>query len=102
VCEFHNVDLRLPFVDSNVIDYALSLPIDLKIESAEDSLRKRVLRRVAENLKLPSSVIYRRKKAIQYATGVDKVLRKLAKEKRLTLKKYIEEIFRKVYPEVEI
>jgi asparagine synthase (glutamine-hydrolysing) len=99
---FHKVELRLPFIDSHVLQYALSLPINLKIESAEDILRKRVLRKVAQNLKLPSSIVNRRKKAIQYATGVDKALRKLAKEEGLTLQKYIEKTFQKVYPEVEV
>jgi len=102
ICAFHNVELRLPFIDSEVIQYALSLPINLKIKSAEDPLRKRVLRRVAQNLKLPSYIVNRRKKAIQYATGVDKALRKLAKEEGLTLQRYVEKIFRKVYPEVEV
>jgi len=102
ICAFHRVELRLPFVDSEVIRYALSLPINLKIESAEDSLRKRVLRQIAQNLKLPSYIVNRRKKAIQYATGVDRALRKLAKEEGLTLQKYIEKVFRKVYPEVKV
>jgi len=101
ICAFHKVELRLPFVDRKVIEYALSLPINLKIESAEDPLRKRVLRKVAQNLRLPSSIVNRRKKAIQYATGVDKALRRLAKEEGLTLKEYIEKIWQKVYPEVE-
>ena len=102
ICAFHKVELRLPFVDSEVIQYALSLPINLNIKSTEDPLRKRVLRKVAQNLKLPSSIVNRRKKAIQYATGVDKALRKLAKEEGLPLQKYIEKVFRKVYPEVEV
>jgi asparagine synthase (glutamine-hydrolysing) len=102
ICAFHKVELRMPFIDSNVIEYALGLPINLKIESAEDSLRKRVLRKVAQNLKLPSSIVNRKKKAIQYATGVDKALRKLAKEEGLTLQKYIEKVFQKVYPEVNV
>jgi asparagine synthase (glutamine-hydrolysing) len=101
VCAFHKVDLRLPFIDSEVIRYALSLPVNLKIDSAEDLLRKRVLRKVAQNLKLPASIVDRRKKAIQYATGVEKALRKLAKEQRLTSQKHIEKIFQKVYPKVE-
>jgi len=102
ICAYHKVELRLPFVDSEIIQYALSLPINLKIESAEDTLRKIVLRKVAQDLKLPPSIVNRRKKAIQYATGVDKALRKLAKEEGLTLKKYIEKIFQKVYPEVRL
>jgi len=101
ICAFHKVELRLPFVDSGVIQYALSLPINLKIESAEDPLRKRVLRKVAENLSLPSSIVNRRKKAIQYATGVDKALRKLAREEGSPLQKYVEKVFQKVYPEVK-
>jgi asparagine synthase (glutamine-hydrolysing) len=102
VCAFHKVELRLPFVDSKVIRYALSLPINLKIESAEDPLRKRVLRKVAQNLELPSFIVNRRKKAVQYTTGVDKALRKLAKEEGLTSQRYIEKVFQKVYPEVEV
>jgi hypothetical protein len=46
--------------------------------------------------------VNRKKKAIQYATGVDKALRKLAKEEGLTLQKYIEKVFQKVYPEVNV
>lgn len=102
ICAFHKVELRLPFIDSDVIQYALSLPINLKIESAEDPLRKRVLRKVAQNLGLPSSIVNRRKKAIQYATGVEKALRKLAKEEKLPLQKYIEKAFREIYPNVEV
>lgn len=102
ICAFHKVELRLPFVDPHVIQYALSLPISLKIESAEDPLRKKVLRKVAQNLKLPTSIVDRRKKAIQYATGVDKALRILAKKEELTLQKYIEKVFQKVYPEAEV
>jgi len=74
----------------------------LKIESAEDPLRKRVLRKVAQNLKLPTSIVDRRKRAIQYSTGIDKALRILAKKEGLTLQKYIEKVFQKVYPEAEV
>jgi len=102
ICAFHKVELRLPFIDSKVIQYALSLPVNLKIKSAEDPLRKWVLRKVAQNLKLPSFIVNRRKKAIQYATGVDKALRKLAEEEGLTMQKYIEKVFQRVYPEVEV
>ena len=102
ICAFHGVELRLPFVDWKVIQYVLSLPVNLKIESSEDPLRKRVLRRVAQNLKLPLSIVNRRKKAIQYATGVDKALRTLVKEKGLTVQKYIEKVFHEVYPEVKV
>ena len=101
VCAYHKVDLRLPYADIDVVRYALSLPTGLKIDTASDALRKRVQRQVALNLAIPSLVAERPKKAIQFATGVDKVLRSLAKSKGLTAHEYLEETFRKVYPNLE-
>ena len=100
VCAFHGVELRLPFADYKVVRFALSLPTELKIESADDNLRKRVLRLVAQNLGLPSFIVNRKKKAIQYTTGVDRALRQLARREGLTLNEYIRQVFRKVYPNV--
>jgi len=100
VCAFHGVELRLPFADRQVVHFALSLPTELKIKSVHDNLRKRVLRRVAQNLGLPSLIVNRKKKAIQYATGVDKALRQLARRESLTLNEYIRKVFRRVYPNV--
>lgn len=93
VCARHGVELRLPFADQRVIDFALSLPVDLNIASAEDPLRKRVLRKTAQLMDLPEFIVNKPKKAIQYGTGVDKALRKLAKNKGLTLQNYIKEKF---------
>lgn len=93
VCARHGVELRLPFADREVINYALSLPAGLNIASADDRLRKRVLRKTAQLLHLPEFIVNKPKKAVQYATGVDKALRKLAKNKGLTLQKYIKEKF---------
>lgn len=97
ICSFHKVELRLPFVDREVTRFSLSLPVNLKIESAQDHLRKRVLRHVAQRLGMPSFIANRAKKAIQYATGVDRALRKLARKKGLTPQKYVKRIFREVY-----
>ena len=98
VCSFHKVELRLPFVDRDVVHFSLSLPLSLKIESAEDRLRKRVLRQVAQNLGIPMFIANKTKKAIQYTTGVSKAIQKLAKRKGLTSRRYVEKIFRGVYP----
>jgi asparagine synthase (glutamine-hydrolysing) len=95
VCSFHKVELRLPFVDRDVVHFSLSLPLSLKIESVEDRLRKRVLRRVAQNLGIPMFIANKTKKAVQYTTGVNKAIQKLAKRKGLTPRKYVEKIFRK-------
>jgi len=70
----------------------------LKINSVEDRLRKRVLRRVARNLEIPSFMADKRKKAVQYTTGVTKALQRLAKDEGLTLREYVEKAFSMVYP----
>jgi asparagine synthase (glutamine-hydrolysing) len=101
VCAFHKVELRLPFIDRQVVNFALSLPLRLKIESAEDMLRKRVLRKVAKNLKIPDFIANRTKKAVQYATGVNKALKKLAKSEGLTVNGYLKQLFYKMYPDLE-
>ncbi len=97
MCAYHKIELRLPFADTSVISFASSLPIGLSIESADGFLRKRILRQLAESLGIPAFISERPKKAIQYATGVDKALRNLAKCKGLTSREYIEEVFEKVH-----
>ncbi len=101
VCAYNGVELRAPFADWNLIQLALSLSADLKITSTKDVLRKRVLRQMARNLGLPKFIIERPKKAIQYTTGVNHALRKLAKRENLTLRRYVEEVFLKAYKGAE-
>jgi len=98
VCSYHGVELRIPFIDCDVVDFSLRLPLRLKINSVEDRLRKRVLRRVARNLEIPSFLADKPKKAIQYTTGVTKALQRLAKDDGLTLREYVEKAFSVVYP----
>jgi asparagine synthase (glutamine-hydrolysing) len=97
VCSYHGVELRLPFIDRGVVDFGLRLPLRLKINSVEDKLRKRVLRRVAHNLEIPSFMADKPKKAVQYTTGVTKALQRLAKAENLTLREYVKKAFSKVY-----
>jgi asparagine synthase (glutamine-hydrolysing) len=98
VCSYRGVELRLPFIDLDVVDFALRLPLRLKINSVEDKLRKRVLRRAARNLEIPSFMADKRKKAVQYTTGVTKALQRLAKAENLTLREYIKKAFSRIYP----
>ena len=97
VCAYHNVSLRLPYTDLRVVSFASNLPVSLKIESSTDPLRKRVLRKTAEHLGMPDSVVNKNKKAVQYATGVDKALHKLAKRENLNTADYCKKLFRKVF-----
>jgi len=98
VCAFNKVELRLPYIDREVVRFALSLPLNLKIESTQDNQRKRVLRQVAKNLGIADFIAERNKKAVQYATGVDKALRTLARRRSLTLRDYVKQVFEKIFP----
>jgi asparagine synthase (glutamine-hydrolysing) len=101
VCSYHGVELRLPFIDRDVVDFGLRLPLRLKINSVEDRLRKRVLRRAARNLEIPSFMADKPKKAVQYTTGVTKALQHLAKDEGLTLREYVKKAFSRVYPSAD-
>jgi len=88
-------------VDKNVVRYGLRGLINVEIWSTSVAMRKEVLRRVALNLGIPDFIALKPKKAIQYATGVDKALRSLSRSKGLTINQYIMEAWRKIYPNLE-
>ena len=57
ITSFHDVELRVPFGSFDLAEFALGLPIELKIENKTDTLRKLVLRKVALNVGLPNLMI---------------------------------------------
>jgi asparagine synthase (glutamine-hydrolysing) len=93
ICSFHDVELRLPFASYEIADFALSLPVELKIEKKADSLRKLVLRKVAENIGLPASIAQKTKRAVQYSTGINDALKKIANKHKRTIKEYVNALF---------
>jgi len=72
----NSVELRLPFLDEKLVEYAINLPVKYKISGSGDILRKNILRKLAFNEGLDTEIAYRPKKAAQYGTGIDKILRK--------------------------
>lgn len=95
-CSFHGVEVRFPYVDYDLASFALSLPATLKIMSANDPLRKRILRKLAERMGLPPWVCFRPKKAIQYGTGVSKALNRIARRKGLKIHDFINQVFQEI------
>lgn len=93
ICLLHNVELRLPYAAKNLVDFALGLPIEMKIDPEVNGLRKIVLRRAAEKMGISAQIVRRPKRAIQYSTGVDRALKKLAKKEGLTLNGFVQEVF---------
>jgi asparagine synthase (glutamine-hydrolysing) len=93
ITSFHDVELRLPFGTYDLANYALSLPLDCKIEPKADTPRKLVLRKMAQNISLPASITEKPKKAVQYSTGITDAVKRIAKKKGKTVNEYVGELF---------
>lgn len=72
----NSVELRLPFLDEKLVELVLNIPDNKKIVSMHDDMRKSFLRKLAFEEGLDYEIAYRPKKAAQYGTGFDKILRK--------------------------
>lgn len=72
----NGVELRLPFLDKSLVELVLNIPDNKKIVSMHDDMRKSILRKLAFEEGLDYEIAYRPKKAAQYGTGIDKILRK--------------------------
>lgn len=74
------VELRVPYLDLDVINMAMNIPMEYKINGTDDHLRKCILREVARDLGVPEENVKRPKKAAQYGSGIDKMLRRVLKD----------------------
>lgn len=70
-----NVKIKTPFLDEELIKFAMSLPGEWKLDEKE---KKIILREVAQELL--GEFAWRKKKAAQYGSGFDKAMIKLAKK----------------------
>ena len=93
ICNFHNIELRLPFATYKIAKFAISLPIKLKLERSQNTLRKLVLRNAAKNLGIPENIAEKPKKAIQYTTGINRALEKICRKKKIAIKEYLQMAF---------
>ncbi|BAW31240.1 MAG TPA: asparagine synthetase B [Methanothermobacter sp.] len=71
-----STELRVPFLDREIINIAFNIPIEYKIKGSDDTLRKHILRDLALDMGVPDFIAKRPKKAAQYGSGIDKILRK--------------------------
>ena len=80
------LELCSPFAYLPLVEYVLKLPSSLRVNlTGGKVIRKYILRRLAAHLRLPESVVDRPKKAVQYSSGVQKVLLKEAKRRGVSL-----------------
>jgi asparagine synthase (glutamine-hydrolysing) len=93
VTGFFDVELRCPFAGYDVAEFALGLPLECKIEPKADTLRKLVLRKVAQNIGMPSSIADKAKKAVQYSTGINDAVKRVAKAQDKSVNEYVADLF---------
>ena len=84
------LELRLPYVDQNIVRWGLSLSPKLKLSMRPTGLRKLILRQLAAKKGLPKEIYEMPKKAIQYSTGVNRTLKSIAKKDGKNLQTFLE------------
>ncbi len=72
------IEPRFPYLDKNLINFVLQYSDNYKIK---EDVKKYILRDIAKKY-LPEEIAFRKKKAIQYGSGFDKILSKYIKEKK--------------------
>ncbi|MBN1175764.1 asparagine synthetase B [Candidatus Woesearchaeota archaeon] len=83
----YGIELRLPFLDKELVEYALSIPGEDKIVNG---VEKAILRKISKELGVVSYVCDRKKRAAQYGSRFDSAMKKLAHKNGFeTRKKYI-------------
>lgn len=88
-----DVELRCPFASYEIAEFAMGLPLECRIEAKADTLRKLVLRKVAQNLGMPTSIVDKPKKAVQYSTGINDALKRIARRDGKTVNEYVSGLF---------
>lgn len=72
----NHLELRLPFLDKLLVEYALKIPEQYKIK---DNFTKLILREIALEKGIPAKFSFRKKVAAQYGSKFDYALGRLAK-----------------------
>lgn len=78
----NSIELRVPYLDLDIINTAINIPMKYKINGKTDKLRKCILREVGAELGIPTEIVNRPKKAAQYGSGIHKMLKKVLKEEQ--------------------
>ncbi len=92
VCMANNTELRQPFLDRELVEFALSVPEKFKTAG---NAKKIILRELAKGLGLPEKIAERKKTAAQYGSNSDWAIEKLAKKAKCKTKS---EYLGKFYP----
>ncbi len=92
----NSIEMREPFLDSEVVKTATSIHMNLNIVDNNDIFGKRVHRELAIRVGIPKYIAYREKQAAQHGAGIHGILTKIAEKngfnKKMVTKEYIADI----------
>jgi len=92
----NSIEMREPFLDSDVVKTATSINMNLNIVNNNDIFGKRVHRELAIRVGIPKDIAYREKQAAQHGAGIHGILTKIAEKngfnKKMVTKEYITEL----------
>ena len=78
VCRNFGIEARFPLYNRELAETMFSVPLEERMDDRE--LKKGILREAGKVLGAPSEVLKRRKRAMQYGSGIHKLLLKNSKE----------------------
>jgi len=79
IAMYHSVEIREPYLDTEVIRVALRTKLELNVIGKDDIYGKRIHRDLAIKLGIPYDVAYRKKEAAQHGSGIHEALNSIAK-----------------------
>jgi len=74
----HSIELRVPFLDPEVIRAAFTIAPELKISGGDDRLGKRVHREYCRSVGIPEEIAFREKEAAQHGANVHSAFEEIA------------------------
>ncbi len=87
----NGLELRLPFLDKELVKHSLTIPGELKIR---DGVEKYILRKAALLMGIGEEEAFRPKKAAQYGSKFDNALKKTARKQGKTRAEYLQGMIR--------
>ena len=82
ICRRFSIEAKFPLYNKEIANIVFDIPLEERM--ADSELKKGVLREAASFLSVPKEVISRKKKALQYGSGIHKILLKYHREYEAT------------------
>lgn len=80
LADYFSLKQKLPYLEEEFVRTAIAVPAREKIISPNDDLRKHPVRKLAKELGTSKKIYERRKKAVQYGSGIGKKVRRILKD----------------------